>query len=108
MKKTFFWLLVLGFLVYAGIQFGMPYYRYLAFKSDTKEIAKISVEFKNEEEIKDKVFERAQELKIPIGREDIEISMAPKYARIRTSWSEVVDILGIYQKTLTFSVDSKE
>jgi len=108
MKKTLFWLLVLGFLVYAGIQFGMPYYRYLAFKSDTKEIAKISVEFKNEDEIKDKVFERAQELKIPIGREDIEISRTPKYVRIRTSWFEVVDILGIYQKTLTFAVDSKE
>jgi len=108
MKKTFFWLLVLAFLVYSGIQFGMPYYRYLAFKSDTKEIARVSIELKNEEEIKDKVFERAQELKIPIDREDIELSKTAKVVRIRTSWFEVVDILGIYQKTLKFAIDTEE
>jgi hypothetical protein len=108
MKKTFFWLLILAFLVYSGIKFGMPYYRYLAFKSDAKEIVRVFFEHKNEGEIKDKIFERAQELKIPINKEDIEVSMTAKSVRIRTSWFEVVDLLGIYRKTLTFTVDIEE
>ncbi|MFH0933246.1 MAG: hypothetical protein V1832_02870 [Nitrospirota bacterium] len=108
MKKAFFWLLILALLVYSGIKFGMPYYRYLAFKSDAKEIARVSLELKDEEDIKGKVFERAQELKIPISKEDIEISRTPNMVRVRTSWFEGVDILGIYHKTLTFTVDSKE
>jgi hypothetical protein len=86
----------------------MPYYRYIAFKSDVKEIARISVELKSEEDIKGKVFESAQGLKIPINKEDIEISKTEKIVRIRTSWFESVDILGIYHKTLTFTVDSGE
>ncbi len=109
MKKAFFWLLILVFLVYSGVKFGMPYYRYLAFKSDAKEIVRVfSIELKNEEDIKGKVFERAQELKIPINKEDIEISKTEKIVRIRTSWFESVDILGIYHKTLTFTFDSGE
>lgn len=104
--RKIIWLLIFAFLIYSGVKFGMPYYRYLAFKSDTKEIAGISIGLHNEEEIRNSVFERAQELKIPIQKEDIELSMAPTMVRIQTSWSEVVDILGIYQKTLTFSVDS--
>jgi len=107
MKKAI-WLLIFACLIYTGIQFAKPYYRYLAFKSDTKEIARVSVELKKEDEIRKQVFERAQELKIPIDKDDIEISMTDKMVRIRTSWFEVVDILGIYRKTLTFSIDSQE
>ena len=106
--RKIIWLLVLAFLIYTGVQFAKPYYRYLAFKSDTKEIARVSVELKKEDEIRKQVFERAQELKIPIDKDDIEISMTDKMVRIRTSWFEVVDILGIYRKTLTFSIDSQE
>jgi len=106
--RKIIWLLILVFLIYTGIQFTKPYYRYLAFKSDAKEIARISVEMKNEDEIRKMVYERAQELKIPIDKDDIELSMADKMVRIRTSWFEVVDILGIYRKTLTFSIDSQE
>jgi hypothetical protein len=107
MRKVI-WFLILVFLIYSGVKFGMPYYRYLAFKSDTKEIAGISMGLHNEEEIKNRVFERAEELKIPIQKEDIELSITPTMVRIQTSWVEVVDMLGIYQKTLAFSVDSGE
>ena len=106
--RKIIWLLILAILIYTGIQFAKPYYRYLAFKSDVKEMARISVEMKNEDEIRKMVYERAQELKIPIDKDDIELSMADKMVRIRTSWFEVVDILGIYRKTLTFSIDSQE
>lgn len=106
MKKALFWLLILALLIYSGIKFGTPYYRYWAFKSDAKEIVRVSLE--NEEEVKNKVFERAKELKIPIVREDIEISRNEKVMRVRTSWFEVVDIGGIYQQTLKFNIDTGE
>jgi hypothetical protein len=70
-------------------------------------MARVSVGLK-EDEIKNRVFERAQELKIPIQKDDIELSTTEKMVRIRTSWFEVVDILGQYRKTLIFSVDSGE
>jgi hypothetical protein len=104
--KKIIWLLIFAFLVYTGIKFGMPYYRYEAFKSETKEIAKISVDLK-EDEAKNRVFERAQELKIPIEKDDIELSKTEKRVHIRTSWFEVVDILGLYRKTLVFSIDTE-
>lgn len=105
--RKIIWLLILSFLVYSVIKFGLPYYRYVAFKSEVKEIARISVGLK-EDEIKNRVFERSQELKIPIQKDDIELSTTEKMVRIRTSWLEVVDILGQYRKTLIFSVDSGE
>jgi hypothetical protein len=105
--RKIIWLLILSFLVYSGIKFGMPYYRYVAFKAEVKEMARISAGLK-EDEIKNRTFERAQELKIPIQRDDIELFTTEKMVQIRTSWFEVVDILGLYRKTLIFSVDSTE
>jgi hypothetical protein len=105
--RKIIWLLILSFLVYSGIKFGMPYYRYVAFKSEVKEIARISAGLK-EDEIKNRAFERAQELKIPIQKDDIELFTTEKIVQIRTSWFEVVDILGLYRKTLIFSIDSTE
>ena len=105
--RKIIWLLILSFLVYSGIKFGMPYYRYVAFKSEVKEMTNVSVGLKDEE-IKNRVFERAQELKIPIQKDDIELFTTEKMVQIRTSWFEVVDILGLYRKTLIFSIDSTE
>jgi len=105
--RKIIWLLILSFLVYSGIKFGMPYYRYVAFKSEIKEIARISAGLK-EDEIKNRMFERAQELRITIQKDDIELFTTEKMVQIRTSWFEVVDILGLYRKTLIFSIDSTE
>lgn len=104
--KFFFVVLVLAFLVYTGIKFGMPYYKYSAFKTDSKEIARISVG--DIGKTKAQLFERAQELKIPITEESIQVTKTEKRVRVRTSWSETVDMLGLYQKTLNFNVDVEE
>ena len=106
MKKAIFWLLIFVFLAYSGIKFGFPYYRYLAFKSDAKEIVRVSIEAKDEEVIRNLIFERAQELKVPIDKRDIEVFKTERDIRVKTSWFEVVDILGFYQKTLKFNVDT--
>lgn len=106
MKKAILWLLIFVFIVYVGLKFGFPYYRYLAFKSDAKEIVRVSIEARNEEEIRDKIFERSQELKIPIEKTDIEVSKTDKSMVVKTSWFEVVDVFGVYKKTLKFYIDT--
>lgn len=97
---------IMAFLVYSGIQFGVPYYRYSAFKSEAKEIARI--ELGQVEKTRAQIFEAAQNQKIPIEAEDIQITKKTNTIRIQTSWSVDVDILGLYQRTLHFTVDVEE
>ncbi len=88
-------------LLYAGFQFAMPYYKYTAFKSDVKQIARLNL---GEKRLKAQVFELAQDLKIPIDEKDISVTQKATTVRIETGWSEEVDILGMYQKTLHFTI----
>jgi hypothetical protein len=103
--KFLFTILVLASLVYVGIKIGMPYYRYSAFKTDVIELARISTDV---EKTKEQIIERAQELKIPVQPDGIEIMKTGKALHVKTSWSETVDFLGFYQKTFNFSVDIQE
>jgi len=97
---------IMAFLVYAGIQFGVPYYHYSAFKSEAKEIARL--ELGQVEKTRAQVYESAQGQKIPIAAEDIQITRKTNTTRIQTSWSVDVDIIGLYQRTLHFTVDVEE
>jgi len=100
-------MLVLACMVYVGIKLGIPYYKYSAFTSDAKEIARIGVA-NNIETTLSQVYERALELKIPLEEEDIEVKKTKTSVRIETAWSETIDFLGIYQHTLDFTVDVEE
>jgi hypothetical protein len=97
---------ILVFCVYAGIQFGIPYYKYSAFRSDVKELARISLG--DTQKTRKQIFERAQELKLPLQEKEILVTRTEKAVRVKTSWEETVDLLGLYQKTLAFSVDVEE
>jgi hypothetical protein len=104
--KAILSLVVIVFLIYAGFQFAMPYYRYSAFKTDAKELARISVG--DAERTKTQILGRAKELKIPIGEKTLEVIKKDNTVQVKASWSETVDLLGLYQKTLTFDVDIEE
>ncbi|MFZ5906121.1 MAG: hypothetical protein ACOYVJ_01760 [Nitrospirota bacterium] len=104
--KVLFIILLLIFLGYAGFQFGMPYYRYSAFKADTKELARVSLG--QVDKTKEQVFERAEELGIPVSKEDISVTKTEKTVIVKTAWSETVDILGFYQKRLDFDIHIEE
>ena len=106
MKKAIFWLVILALLVYSGFQFGIPYYRYTAFKTDAKEIARISLG--EVEKTRAQIFLRAQELNIPIEEKEIVVTSTNKLVRVKVSWSESVNLFGIYQKTLNFTVNIQE
>ncbi len=101
--KFAFILAVFALCIYAGIQFGTPYYRYSVFKSDGKEITRVGLG--DVKRTKRMLFEKAQELKLPIEEEDISVVVTNETVRVKTSWSETVDLFGIYQKVLNFSID---
>jgi len=105
--KFVFVLALIAFLIYAGFQFGIPFYRYTSFKSDAEQIARMSVAM-DIARTRAQVFERAQEANIPIKEQDIEVIKTVRGTRIKTGWSETVDILGIYQKTYDFKIDVEE
>jgi hypothetical protein len=106
LKKAIFWLVILALLVYSGFQFGIPYYRYTAFKTDAKAIARISLG--EVEKTRAQIFLRAQELNIPIEEKEIMVTRTDKLVRVKASWSESVNLFGIYQKTLNFTVNIQE
>jgi hypothetical protein len=104
--KLIFVIALIVFLGYLGVKFGTPYYNYSAFKSEAKEIARISLG--DREKTRAQIFEKAVELKLPIEEKDIAVTQTGKTVRVKTSWSETVDILGVYQKTLDFAIDIVE
>src|SRR3972149_587676 len=103
--KAIFWLVIFVFLAYSGLKFGFPYYRYLAFKSDAKEIVRVSIEAKDEEVIRNLIFERAQELKVPIDKRDIEVFKTERDIRVKTSTFDVALAAGSYGRFLQVTVD---
>lgn len=92
--------------VYAGFQFGIPYYKYSAFKNEVKDIAR--QELGNVEKTRARVYESAQDYKIPIEQKDIIVTKTERTVRVKAAWSVDVDIWGIYQKPLEFTVDVEE
>lgn len=105
--KFVFVLALIAFLMYAGLQFGMPFYRYTSFRSDAEQIARISIGG-DVDKIRAQVFEQAQEVNIPIKEQEIEVTKTTRGTRVKTAWSETVDILGIYQKTFDFKINVEE
>lgn len=94
------------FVVYSGFQFGMPYYRYYAFKTDAADIIVFGYRGRDaDEEIKKSMYERAQDLGIPISPGHVKVYPTNKGYRAEVKWQETVDILGQYQKTLRFEVE---
>jgi hypothetical protein len=84
----------------------MPYYRYTALKTDAKEIARISLG--EVEKTRAQIFLRAQELNVPIEEKEIVVTRTDTLVRVKVSWSESVNLFGIYQKTLNFTVNIQE
>ncbi len=102
-------ILTIGILLlaaYSGYQFGIPYYRHSAFKDETKEIARISQG--DMKKVAEDVYAAALESKVPVGENDILVEKRGNKIHIRTSWSQTIDILGLYQKTVDFDVDVEE
>jgi preprotein translocase subunit SecF len=104
--KFLFILVIFVSLIYTGIKFALPFYRYSALKADAKAITRISLG--DIKKTRADILERAQELKVPIKENQIVVTKTETMVRVQTSWSETVDLLGLYQKRLNFRIDVEE
>ena len=91
---------------YIGYQFAIPYYKYSAFKNETKEITRLGLG--SVEKTRAEIYEAAKSFKIPIEEQDIKITPQTNNVRVQIAWSVVVDLFGQYQKTLNFKIDLEE
>jgi hypothetical protein len=102
--KTLLCLAILASIVYFGSKFGTPYYKFYAFRSDSKEIANF-LDVRNAEEVKLRIVRKAKELRVPIGENDITVEKTELGYKASAMWSEEVNILDKYKKKLEFSFE---
>ncbi len=99
-------ILVVIVFVYAGYQFAVPYYKHSSLKSEAKELARISLG--KEDALRDKILNKAEELDLPISRNQIFVMRTGNTMRVQVSWTDKVDIMGLYQKEIDFKIDINE
>ena len=102
--KALLVIFILACMVYVGFKLGIPYYKYSAFKSEAKEIARIS-RATQIGRAQTQIYERARDMNIPIEEEDVIVTQTTTGVRVETGWTETVDFLGLYQYTFDFNVD---
>lgn len=77
-------------IVYLGVLFGRPYYKYYAFKSDAEEIVRFAdVE---ERQMKEHFMKRAKDIGVPLKEENLELTKVNDGYKAKVSWSETVKV----------------
>jgi hypothetical protein len=102
--RKFLLLLVIGLIVYSGIQLAIPYFHYYAFKNDLEELIRVNINTPPKV-MRAKVMDIVKEYNIPIKEEDIILTREERY-RVRVSWKEKVNLFGIYEKTFEFFLNT--
>ncbi|MDA8169700.1 MAG: hypothetical protein M0Z59_08420 [Nitrospiraceae bacterium] len=102
--KGLFCLGVLGLAVYAGLQFGKPYFEAKMFKADVKEM--VHYETSDPGEVKARILDKARQMDIPIADANLTVEGKSTDYRARGNWSVTVNIFDQYKKQLNFSFDS--
>jgi hypothetical protein len=101
--KGFLALFFLVAIVFVGVSFGKPYYRYYSLSSHTRDFLKSDTY--NVETIRTNIMTDAEELKVPLAEEDLEVVVDKKNVKVKATWSETVDFWGYYQKTFDFVME---
>jgi hypothetical protein len=96
---------VLAALVFVGISFAKPYYRYYTLASNTSNFLKTDVG--NIDVIKANVMKDAEELNVPLDENDLKVVVVDRRIKVKATWSETVDFWGYYQKKLDFVMDEE-
>ncbi len=98
-------LAILVTIVFVGISFGRPYYRYNALRSDTKDT--LLLDLGSVDAIKEKIMADAASLHVPLKEEDLDVTIQEKRVKVKATWSEVVDFWGYYRKELDFTIEEE-
>jgi len=98
-----FTLLVLGALVFSGVKIVPPYFANYQFQDSIASEARFAIaNTKSAEQIRDDVWQKAQDLSIPVNKkEDIVVVVTRQEISISTDYSVPVDLI-VYQFQLQF------
>ena len=98
-------LCILVAVVFVGISFAKPYYRYYTLGSHTRDFLKTDIG--DIEAIRKNVMKDAEELKVPLDEKDLEVVVVNKIIKVKATWSETVDFWGYYQKKIDFAMEEE-
>lgn len=109
--KLFFILGMLGAAVYVGALILPPYFANYQFQDDIESEAKLSTySTKSEDAIRDEIFKKAQDLEIPVAKDQIKVQRSGQQGTgtvyIGTQYIVHVDLPG-YPMDLTFQPETK-
>jgi len=90
--------------IYSGFMFGLPYYRFYAFRSDARDVIKFSA--RTTDDMRANLLKKAREYGVPLGEAGMEVSTVEGGYWARLKWTEEVDMLVLYHKTLAFSFEA--
>jgi len=103
--KGLFLLVILVAIVFVGISFAKPYYRYYTLGSHTRDFLKTDIG--NIDAIRKNIMDNAEELKVPLDENDLEVGVVNKMIKVKATWSETVDFWGYYQKKIDFVMEEE-
>ena len=103
--KGFFCLFILVAVVFVGISFSKPYYRYYTLGSHTRDFLKSDTGDVNA--IRKNIMDNAAELKVPLDENGLEVAIVNKMVKVKATWSETVDFWGYYQKKIDFVMEEE-
>lgn len=98
-------LFILVAVVYTGVSFAKPYYRYYTLGSYTRDFLKTDVG--NIEAIRENIMNNAEELNVPLVGKNLDVKIVEKFVKVKATWSETVDFWGYYQKKIDFVMEEE-
>ncbi len=98
-------LFILGAVVYAGVSFAKPYYRYHTLGSHTNNFLKTDVGDINA--IRKNIMHNAAALNVPLVEKNLDVKIVDKFVKVRATWTDTVDFWGYYQKKIDFVMEEE-
>lgn len=106
--KVLLWILVLGLLLYSGINLGIPWLNYYSFKDRLKEISLYEASGTAEKNMKT-IMEAAEEKGVLLDEKNVKIERTGKRLAIKAEWDHEVQLFGgRITKVWHFSVDTSK
>jgi hypothetical protein len=97
-------LLILGSMIFAGVKIVPVYFANYQFQDSMNSESRFALTGypkKTENDVREDIFHKAQDLGIPAKKEDIQVSMDNGYVNISLDYTVPID-LAVYQFTLQF------
>jgi hypothetical protein len=95
-------LIVLSFFV--GYKFAIPYYKKSALENECKEVARLGLA---KTMVMETLMAKVESLDLPLEKDDFNVVVGEKKTGIQVSWTETIDIFGLYTKEVEFNIDVK-